>query len=275
MELVPIPVHFDAETVQTFYVGPASCGVPGTAAGLELALERFGSAPLGELVRPGIALAREGAPVNPEQAYILDILAPIHDRLPGTRELYAPRGRTLREGETFRFPELAGALERFGAEGAEPFYRGDLAAALSEAVVEGGGVLGPADLASYEAIERRPIRTPFRPISANQPKNATMKSLSTTVRPAPASPMIVASWLGGPTSTSVAATRPTARTVNRATLRSVCSRRRSCERRAKSRSSHATVAKTSSTMSRSQAAPRKTSCSALRACTAVAAFQRL
>src|SRR6478609_11853194 len=35
-ELVPVPVHFDEETVQTFYVGPASCGVPGTAAGLEL-----------------------------------------------------------------------------------------------------------------------------------------------------------------------------------------------------------------------------------------------
>jgi gamma-glutamyltranspeptidase / glutathione hydrolase len=161
-ELVPVPVHFDEETIQTFYVGPASCGVPGTAAGLELALGRFGSAPLAELAKPGIALARDGAPVNAEQAYILDILAPIHDRLPGTRELYAPQGRTLREGETFRFPELAGALERFGAEGAEPFYRGDVAVALSEAVVEGGGTLGPADLAGYEAVERKPIRAPFR-----------------------------------------------------------------------------------------------------------------
>ena len=85
--------------MQTFYVGPASCGVPGTAAGLEQALARFGSVPLAELVRPGVRLAREGAPVNAEQAYILDILAPIHDRLAGTRELYAPEGRTLREGE--------------------------------------------------------------------------------------------------------------------------------------------------------------------------------
>jgi gamma-glutamyltranspeptidase/glutathione hydrolase len=157
-----VPVRFDAETVQTFYVGPASCGVPGMAAGLEHALERFGSVPMSDLVGPAIALAREGAPVNREQAYILDILAPIHDRLPGTRELYAPRGRTLRAGETFRFPELVGALERFGAEGAEPFFRGEVAAALSEFVLEGGGTLGPADLAGYEAIERRPIRAPFR-----------------------------------------------------------------------------------------------------------------
>ncbi|HVC07645.1 MAG TPA: gamma-glutamyltransferase [Solirubrobacterales bacterium] len=161
-ELAPAEVHFDAETVQTFYVGPASCGVPGTAAGLELALERFGSVPLEELVGPAITLAREGAAVNAEQAYILDILAPIHERLPGTRELYAPEGRTLREGQTLRFPELAEALERFGAEGAEPFYRGEVAAALSEYTLGGGGTLGPGDLATYEAIERRPMRMPFR-----------------------------------------------------------------------------------------------------------------
>jgi gamma-glutamyltranspeptidase/glutathione hydrolase len=161
-ELVPVPVRFDAETVQTFYVGPASCGVPGTAAGLERALERFGSVPLGELVRPGIRLAREGAPVNVEQAYILEILAPIQERLPGTRELYAPGGQRLREGDSFRFVELAEALERFGAEGAEPFYRGDVAAALSGFTIEHGGTLGPTDLASYETVERRPIRASFR-----------------------------------------------------------------------------------------------------------------
>jgi len=161
-DLAPVPVHFDAETVQTFYVGPASCGVPGTAPGLEEALRRFGSVSLADLVKPGVRLAREGAPVNAEQAYILDILEPIHARLQGTRELYAPAGRTLREGEVFRFGELAEALERFGAEGAEPFCRGEVAAALSDYVIERGGTLGPGDFGSYEAIERSPIRTAFR-----------------------------------------------------------------------------------------------------------------
>lgn len=161
-ELAPIPVHFDAETVQTFYVGPASCGVPGTAAGLVRALERFGSMPLGDLVGAGVRLAREGSQVNAEQAYIFDILAPIHERLEGTRELYAPRGRTLGVGDHFAFPELAETLERLGAEGAELFYRGEVAAALSDFVVDHGGTLGPGDLASYEAVERNPIRAPFR-----------------------------------------------------------------------------------------------------------------
>jgi gamma-glutamyltranspeptidase/glutathione hydrolase len=161
-ELVAVPVHFDAETVQTFYVGPASCGVPGTAIGLECALKRFGSVPLGDLVPAAIQLAREGAPVNAEQAYILNILEPIHERLEGTRELYAPGGRPLREGDVFRFPELAEALERFAAEGADPFYRGEVATAISEFTTTHGGIIGPSDLASYEAIERRPIGAAFR-----------------------------------------------------------------------------------------------------------------
>ena len=162
VELAAVDVRFDPETTQTFYVGPASCGVPGTAAGLEQALRRFGSAPLADLAAPGIRAAREGAPVNAEQGYILDILWPIHERLEGTRRLYAPEGRPLREGDVFRFPELAEALERFAAEGAEPFYRGEVAAALSGFVREQGGTLGSTDLAEYEAIERRPIRVPFR-----------------------------------------------------------------------------------------------------------------
>ncbi len=161
-ELVPVRVRFDAATEQVFYVGPASCGVPGTAAGLVRALERFGSAPLEELVRPAIALARDGAPVNAQQAYILDILAPIHDRLSGTRTLYAPGGAQLLEGDVFRFGELAEALERFGQEGAEPFYRGEIAAAISSFIVDNGGTISPLDLASYEALERRPIAAPFR-----------------------------------------------------------------------------------------------------------------
>jgi gamma-glutamyltranspeptidase/glutathione hydrolase len=161
-ELVPVPVRFDAETTQTFFVGPASCGVPGTAAGLAHALERFGTVALGDLVGPGVRLAREGAPINRGQAYILDILAPIHEWMPGTRELYAPAGRPLGEGDVFRFPELAEALERFASEGAEPFYRGETAARIGDFVVARGGTLGPGDLASYEAVERPPVVAPFR-----------------------------------------------------------------------------------------------------------------
>ncbi|HYC82750.1 MAG TPA: gamma-glutamyltransferase, partial [Solirubrobacterales bacterium] len=156
------------------YVGPASCGVPGTAAGLAHALRRFGTMPLAALVEPGVMLARGGAPLSRQQAYLLEILAPIHETMAGTRELYAPRGARLREGERFAFPELATALERYGEEGAEPFYRGDVAAAVSDFVIAHGGTLGPGDLASYEPVEREPIAARFRgtEVLTNPPPSA-------------------------------------------------------------------------------------------------------
>lgn len=160
-ELAPISVLFD-ETPQVFNIGAASCGVPGTAAGLAEALRRFGSLPMADLIRPAVSYARDGVPVSAEQAYFLEILDPILTEFPETRALYAPEGRVLREGETFRFGDLADALERYAAEGPAPFYRGEVARAVAEWVSERGGTLGADDLAAYEPIARVPVRASFR-----------------------------------------------------------------------------------------------------------------
>jgi gamma-glutamyltranspeptidase/glutathione hydrolase len=136
--------------------------VPGTPAGLAHLLDRFGTAPLAELARPAIELAWDGVPLNAQQAYISHILSPILTRYEECRALYAPAGRTLTEGETFRFPELAEALERYGAEGAEPFYTGEVGAAVADRVAELGGTLSHEDMASYEAIDRAAVRAAFR-----------------------------------------------------------------------------------------------------------------
>jgi gamma-glutamyltranspeptidase/glutathione hydrolase len=160
-ELVPIEVFFD-ETPQVFNIGAASCGVPGTAAGLAEALRRWGSMPIAKLARPAVQLARDGVAVNAEQAYIFKILDPILTKYPETRALYAPEGRMLREGETFRFEELAKALEHYADEGPEPFYRGEIARAVSTWVLERGGTLGPEDMADYVPVAREPARAGFR-----------------------------------------------------------------------------------------------------------------
>jgi gamma-glutamyltranspeptidase/glutathione hydrolase len=161
-ELVPVPVYFTPQSPQVFNVGAASCGVPGTPAGLEEAARRFGTVPLAELVAEPARLAREGHEVNREHAYFLKILEPILTHREEGRPVYAPEGRILTTGDTFRFPALGDALERFGAEGAEPFYRGEVAAAISDWVLERGGTLGRADLAAYAPILREPVRGAFR-----------------------------------------------------------------------------------------------------------------
>jgi gamma-glutamyltranspeptidase/glutathione hydrolase len=80
----------------------------------------------------------------------------------------------LREGELLRNPELGDALLRLGSEGAEPFYRGDLAAAVCEWVWAGGGSLSAEELAGYGAVEREPARVGYRDreVLTNPPPSA-------------------------------------------------------------------------------------------------------
>ena len=117
-----------------------------------------------------MALARDGVTVNSEQAYVFEILAPIYSSTPECRALFMPEGRVPREGDVLRDPEMADSLERLGAEGAAPFYEGDIGAAISDRVCELGGTLTREDLAAYEARAARAGAGPLpRPRGAHQP----------------------------------------------------------------------------------------------------------
>ena len=80
----------------------------------------------------------------------------------------------LGEGELLRNPELGDALDRLGSDGAEPFYRGDVARAVCDWLAERGGSLSAAELASYRAIEREPVHIGYRDRSVltNPPPSA-------------------------------------------------------------------------------------------------------
>jgi gamma-glutamyltranspeptidase/glutathione hydrolase len=160
-DLVAVDVIFD-ETPQTFNIGPASCGVPGVPGGLWEAAERFGSMPFTALVKPGIRYAREGVRVTKMQEYMFKVLEPVVTHYPETRVLYAPNGHLLRQGELFRFPELADALERLAEEGPGWIYSGDAVDRICDWVCERGGALSADDLASYSVIDRRPVEARYR-----------------------------------------------------------------------------------------------------------------
>ena len=117
--------------------------------------------PLADLVVPGVELARDGLEINRQQAYLLEILGPILAREPAGAAVYAPHGRMLGLGERICFPELAETIERLGAAGPEPFYRGDIGAAIAAKVEGEGGTVGAADLVAYETAVREPVRAGF------------------------------------------------------------------------------------------------------------------
>jgi len=172
-ELVPVDVSF-GDAVQMFNVGAASVGTYGMARGVCAASERFGRLPLAELAAPAAALARAGVPLNAEQAYVVEILEGIVTLTPECAAIYAPGGTPLAEGDLVRQPELADALERLAAEGARPFYEGDVAEAVVELLAAQGGLLTADDLAAYEVVPRAPVRAGYRgrEVLTNPPPSA-------------------------------------------------------------------------------------------------------
>jgi gamma-glutamyltranspeptidase/glutathione hydrolase len=172
-ELIPITVSF-GDAIQVFNIGPASVGTYGSPVGVYEAARRFGRIPLADLVGPVASLAREGVVVNPTQAYLLEILTDIVLSTPECAALFAPDGVPLRLGDVIRQPELADSLERLGTEGPDPFYKGDIAAAIVEWVSDRGGTLTADDLETYAVIDREPIEVGYRhrQVLTNPPPSA-------------------------------------------------------------------------------------------------------
>jgi gamma-glutamyltranspeptidase/glutathione hydrolase len=162
------------DATQVFHAGAASCGTYGTPAGLAAAVADFGRAPLAELTAPAARLARAGVRVTPMQEYLYALLAEINAATPAGRARYLPGGQPPRTGDVVTDPELADALDRFGAEGPAHFYPGDVAAAVVDEVRVQGGLLGKADLAGYEVLRRDPVHVRYRDavVCTNPPPSA-------------------------------------------------------------------------------------------------------
>jgi gamma-glutamyltranspeptidase/glutathione hydrolase len=171
---VPVEVDFAGDARQVFHVGPSSCGAFGSPAGVDEAIRRWGSLDLADLTAPAAALARDGTVLNVQQAEVVHLLETILRSTPGAAALYAPDGRLLCEGDRIRNPELGDTIERLGADGAAPFYDGDIGDAVVATVAAGGGVLTAEDLCRYEALARAPLRVGYRgrDVLTNPPPSA-------------------------------------------------------------------------------------------------------
>jgi gamma-glutamyltranspeptidase / glutathione hydrolase len=172
--LVPVEVDFAGDARQTFHVGASSCGAYGSPAGIDAAVRRWGSMQLADLGAPAATLAREGVVVNAQQGEVVRLLEGIMRSTPQCETIFRPGGRLLTACDLFRDPDLGDAIERLGAEGAAPFYSGDIADRVVDWVGARGGVLTAEDLRHYEAIERDPLRVGYRgrDVLTNPPPSA-------------------------------------------------------------------------------------------------------
>lgn len=154
-ELVELAVPFGAELVH-YFVGIASCAVPGVPAGLDALWRRAGRLPWERVVEPALRLARSGVTMPPAHASCLAMLAPVMTMREGAR-IYSPGGRLLAPGDVLEQPGLVASLETLAAEGARSLYEGTLAEALLALMEERGGLVTASDLAQYRAQWLAPV----------------------------------------------------------------------------------------------------------------------
>lgn len=142
--------------------GHTSVAVPGTVAGLAMALRRYGTRSLAEVLAPAIRHAEDGFEVSPTlAATVIEGFEAIIEN-PPLAALLCPDGLPIDAGATLRNPDLAATLRSIAEGGPEAFYHGEIADVIAQDMAAHGGALTAADLKTYRAIERRPVRGTYR-----------------------------------------------------------------------------------------------------------------
>lgn len=137
-------------------------GVPGTVAGLEHALQQWGSMTRAEVMQPAITLAEDGFIVSHTLARMLDIQQRQLGRHAATRAIFFRDGRPLQAGDRLVQADLARSLRLIAEQGSAAFYSGDIADAIVAEMRRHQGLITHEDLAGYRAIERPPLQGSYR-----------------------------------------------------------------------------------------------------------------
>jgi gamma-glutamyltranspeptidase/glutathione hydrolase len=144
-------------------VGWRAAGVPGTLAGLQLALDKYGTQPFARVVQPAIRYARDGFPVDSTFKFWLNPSEANLRRDPASARLFFRNGKVLEKGDTYRNPDLADMLQALAEKGsAHDFYRGAIGRRIAAAFQKNGGIVTAADMANYRPIEMEPLSVEWR-----------------------------------------------------------------------------------------------------------------
>jgi len=147
-------------------MGYKAVGVPGNLAGLSLALEKYGTMALKQLLEPAIGLAERGFPVSRRLAQTLanniDDAVTKGKLYPATGKIYLKDKETYRINEKMINADLAGTFRKVAAVGADAFYQGEIAQMIEGDMAAHGGLITGEDLENYRPIVREPLVGSYR-----------------------------------------------------------------------------------------------------------------
>lgn len=140
-----------------------SSGVPGTVAGFELALEKYGTMEWSEVIKPAIKLAEKGFIVNWDMANQLSRRSTRMKSTPATAKIfYKDGGELYQAGDLFQQADLATSLKQLQKHGSKAFYHGEIAKKIVADMEKHGGIITAQDLAEYTPVIRQPLVGQYR-----------------------------------------------------------------------------------------------------------------
>lgn len=137
-------------------------GIPGTVAGMDLALRKYGSMKWKDVIAPAIRLAEQGFEISPHLAELIDSSKNQLGKWPASRAIFFKDGKPMLAGERLLQKDLAQSLRLIAEQGPSAFYEGAVAKKIVAEMQQHEGLISASDLKNYKAVERIPVRGNYR-----------------------------------------------------------------------------------------------------------------
>ncbi|MEH2297594.1 MAG: gamma-glutamyltransferase [Nostoc sp.] len=145
--------------------GYLAVGTPGTVAGLYEVHRHYGKLPWQEVMKPAIALAKDGFILRTGETWrslqANDPRKKVVLNNPAAREIFTRNGEFYQPGDKLVQSDLARTLTAI-AQNPQSFYTGSIARAIASDMVKNGGLITLEDLKAYKPIWRTPVCGNFR-----------------------------------------------------------------------------------------------------------------
>ena len=142
--------------------GVLAGGVPGTVAGLELILKKYGTMSLAEIMEPAIRYAENGFELTQRHVNAIKSSREKLEKFPTSAKIYFSGDQLPEVGALLVQHDLAVTLKTIASNGSHAFYKGEIAKKIVKFMEQNGGLITATDLASYQAKLRNPVYGTYR-----------------------------------------------------------------------------------------------------------------